>query len=269
MSRDWGVGRGICIAAIVELEPETLEKGQRRSGVATHARGPRHEGRERPVGGQRRHEGGLHCGQVVDPEERDRHAGDGRRRSPAGGLGGQCVEPRIVDESAAAQRGDVVPVERREIDRLARPDDRERVGGYAGFAQVVDGARQRARQTWGASHRLEVPARLAGTARDERRDQTLAQQRREQARAIGICARARLRKAVGGKFGGERVDRDEPHPGVRAEMPGDGPRQVPAGEVGAGHHDDLAQRIATLDRGDPAGERRFEARAAAEDEASV
>ena len=37
MSRDSGVGRGICIAAIVELEPETLEKGQCRSAIATHA----------------------------------------------------------------------------------------------------------------------------------------------------------------------------------------------------------------------------------------
>ena len=250
----------VCVAVAIDLEPEALEEDPRRGGVGTNPPGPGQEGRERPARGQGRDEGRLHGRQVVDPEEGDRHAGANRRRSLCGGLGGQGVEPGIVEEPAAAQRGEVVTVESRELARLVRPDRRQRVDGHAGFAQVVDGARQRTRQTGCAGDCCEIPGLVAGPARDKCRDQTLAQQRRQQTQML---------EAIGGKFGGQRVDRDESHPGVRPQPPGDGPREVAGREVRTGHDDDRAQWVAALDRGDPAGEGRFEPRAAAKDESSV
>jgi hypothetical protein len=252
--------RSGCVAVAIDLEPEALEEGPRRGGVGTNPPGPGQEGRERPVGGQGRDEGRLHGRKVVDPEEGDRHAGADRRRSLCGGLGGQGVEPGIVEEPAAAQRGEVVAVESREIARLVRPDRRQRVGGHAGLAQIVDGARQRARQAGCTGDRCEIPGLLVGALRDECRDQTLAQQRRQQIQML---------ETVGGKFGGQRVDRDESHTGVRPQLLSDGPREMTGCEVRTGHDDDRAQRVAALDCGDPAGEGRFEPRAAAKDESSV
>ena len=102
------------------------------------------------------------------------------------------------------------------------------------------------------------PARRATRAGD----QPLAQQGRQAAQAVAL-------ETAGGKGGRQGVDREEAHAGVGAEPAGERPRQVTAREVGAGHHDDLAQRVVALDGGDPGGQGSLELRAVAEDESSA
>ena len=107
------------LAGLVGLEPEALEKGSCRGRVALDAGDPGQEGGKRSVGGEGRHQSGLHGRQVVETVQGDRHAGARGGLALSRGAGGKGVEAGVVDQAAALQGGDVVAVQRRQVGSLA------------------------------------------------------------------------------------------------------------------------------------------------------